>query len=250
MKPTRSVEEGRFAINPQRAYQLSVPLSATKWGRGGAQGSRGNVFIRSIRSFTWLPLLAALIFGLLNSGCLVVSSNHVSKPVAPKETVERLHGEDGQLWDGYVDHVHSRELDIDVAVHNAVERFQVGFLFWVLPIPYSKSGSPDARVQVDVRPIGNDVIFDPWRILYIPAPGAPDAPVKISHLKNGEWKPIAREPLSIHQSESFMIDYDGPCNPDSQFTVSLASASGKIDLLPSIDYKCAKFFHTRFQLPY
>jgi hypothetical protein len=197
-----------------------------------------------------LALSVALASGLLNSGCLVVSSNHVSKPVAAKETVERAHNQNGQEWDGYVHHVHSPETDIDIAVHNATERMQVGFFLWLLPVPFSKSGSPDARIQVDVRPIGTNILFDPWRILYIPAPGAPDAPVKISRLENGSWKPITREPLSIHQPESFLIDYDGPCNPDLPFTVSLAGASGKNDRLPTIDYKRAEFFHTRFELPY
>jgi hypothetical protein len=202
------------------------------------------------RNLSRLAALGVLISGLLGSGCLVVSSHHVSKPVASAETVERLRDENGAVSECYVHHMHSSEMDIDVTVQNSAERLQVGFLFWVLPIPYSRSESPDAIIHVDVRPIGSNVMFDPWRVLYIPAPGASDAPVKISRLENGTWKPIAREPLSIHKSESFQIDYDGPCNPDLPFTVSIAGISGKSDPPTTTDYKRAKFFHAGFRLPY
>jgi len=118
-----------------------------------------------------------------------VSSRHVSKPIAPPETVEQFRDKDGLVWECYVHHVRSPKMDLDVTINNNMERMQVGFLFWVLPVPYSKSGSPDARIQIDVRPTGTNVTLDPWRILYIPAPGAPDAPAKISRLENGKWKP-------------------------------------------------------------
>jgi hypothetical protein len=199
-----------------------------------------------------LAVIAAAACGMLNSGCFVVSSYHVSKPVGPSKTVEFHHPPQGDLWGWYVRHIHSPGVDIDVFVANNAERFQIGFWFWVIPVPYSKSGSPDAAAEINLRPAESGVAIDPWRIEYIPANGFPVGPFKILRLDDGTWKPVSRGRLPINKPESFHIEYRAPCNPDLPFKLSIAgiSTSGQTNSIPSIDYQRSKIVRPQFVLPY
>jgi hypothetical protein len=199
-----------------------------------------------------LALLSALICGLPGSGCLVVSSNHVSKPVAPKDTVELRHDENADESTGwYAHHVHSSNVDFDVAVHNNAERLQVGFLFWVIPIPYTESWTPDAMVELNLRPTGTNIVIDPWNINLFPAEDVCIGPKKIWREENGGWEQIPRGQVSITKPESFRLEYDAVCNPDSPFTLAIADLP-KTDRsqVIVIHYERAKLFHTGFRLPY
>lgn len=144
-----------------------------------------------------LAILYAVVSGILNSGCLVVSSNHVSKPIAPRETVELRHEENGGDATGwYVCHVHSTGVDLDISVRNNAERLQIGFLFWVLPVPsYVKTSVPDAEIEAALWPNANSLVVDPWRIEFVPTNGAPIAPARIKRLleTNFAWATIDKQ---------------------------------------------------------
>lgn len=198
-------------------------------------------------------ILGVFACGWLNSGCLVVSSNHVSKPVAAKETVALRHDDNADESTGwYTHHVHSSDVDFDVAVQNNAERLQVGFLFWVIPVPFTKSSVPDAVVQLNLQPLaGNQLTIDPWSIQYRPAENKGIAPVKIWREENGSWKPVPHGQLSINKPESLRLDYNAPCNPDLPFTLLIAGVPmADHPNFVTINYERAKLFHTGFRLPY
>ena len=198
-------------------------------------------------------MLVALVCGFFNSGCLVVSSNHVSKPVAAAETVELRHDEYAVGDAGwYVHHVHSADVDFDISVHNNAERMEMGFWLWVLPVPYLKSEIPDAVVELNLRPAkGNQVVIDPWSIQYRPAETQGIKPAKIWRQDHRTWKPISHGQLSVNKPESFRLEYNATCNPDLPFALL-------VDGLPvtdhpsfvTINYERAKLFQTGFKLPY
>jgi len=205
------------------------------------------------RNLSWLIFLGALVSGLFSSGCLVVSSNHVSKPVAAKETIELRHDtnfDESTGW--YTHHVQSSDVDFDVSIYNNAERLQVGFLFWVIPIPFTKSSVPDAFLQVDLRPTEtNSITIDPWRIEYLPAENTGITPAKIWREDNGSWKRIPRGELSINKPESFRIEYTAPCNPDLPFTLLIAGVPvADSPSFVAINYERAKLYHTGIRLPY
>ena len=204
------------------------------------------------RNFARLAFLAALVCGLLTSGCLVVSSHHLSKPAGPSETVEFHHPPQGDLWGWYIRHDHSTNADLDISVANSTERFQVGFLFWVIPIPYSKSGSPDADLELTIRPTQSEVVFDPWRIEYIPTNGLAVEPFKVLRLDNGTWKPVSRGQLFINKSESFSLKYQAPCNPDLPFRLSIGGIAtpSQTNSIIHIEYQRSKIVRADFRLPY
>jgi hypothetical protein len=204
------------------------------------------------RNFPWLIFLGALACGFLNSGCLVVSSNHVSKPIAAKETVELCHDEYAVGDAGwYIHHVHSSDVDFDVSVHNNAERFEMGFLFWVLPVPYFKSEIPDAAVELDLRPReGNQIAVNPWHIEFHPVEDVAISPAKIWRKDNGSWKPVPKGQLTIDKTESLRLEYNAPCNPDFPFTLVIAGVPTSDQKIIAINYERAKLFQTGFKLPY
>ena len=204
------------------------------------------------RNLPSLFIFGALVCALLNSGCLVVSSNHVSKPVAAEETVELRHDTNSDESTGwYSHHVHSSDVDFDVAVQNNAERWQVGFLFWVIPIPFTKSSIPDAVIELNLRPTGTPLAIDPWSIEYRPAEDKGIGPVKIWREDKGSWKPLPRGQLSVAKPESLRLEYNAPCNPDVPFTLLIAGVPmAEHPNFITINYEQATLYHTGFRLPY
>lgn len=182
----------------------------------------------------------------------MVSSNHVSKPVAAAGTVELRHDERADESTGwYTHHVHSTNVDFDVAVLNNAERLQVGFLFWVIPIPYTKSWTPDAVVELNLRPMASNVVVDPWSIDLFPVEDVCIGPKKIFREENGTWKSIPHGELSLTKPESFRLEYDVTCNPDSHFTLAITDIpKTEHNQWIVINYEPAKLVHTGFRLPY
>src|ERR1043166_5404814 len=117
----------------------------------------------------WPTILVIIICSLLSTGCFVVTSNHVSKPVGPSQAVEFRHENYDSASGWYVRHFHSPDLDFDIGLGNNTERLQVGFLFWVLPIPFSEDRTIlQFEVKADFQPAaGKTIVIDPWRIEYI-----------------------------------------------------------------------------------
>lgn len=198
-------------------------------------------------------VLGPLLCAMLNSGCLVVSSNHVSKPVAPPATVELRHetnSDDSTGW--YTHHVHSADVDFDVSVPNNAERLQVGFLFWVIPVPFTKSSVPDAVVELNLQPNeGNQIAIDPWSIQYRPAENQGISAAKIWREDHGSWKPVPHGQLTINRPESLRLEFNAPCNPDFPFTLLIAGIPvADHPNFVTINYEQAKLYHTGFRLPY
>lgn len=196
----------------------------------------------------------AVLCGMLNSGCFVITSNHVSKPIAPAQTVEFCHDQDvADRWRWYVRKFQTPDLNLEVGVRNSTERLQVGFLFWVLPIPATRDwNNPTFIVNADFRPIGKQILIDPWNIQYIPSNGIPIAPAKVSRLENSRLQPISPGTISVSAPESFTIEFDAPCNPDSHFKLAIGglAESGDSNQVTTISYKRAKLVRAGFQLPY
>jgi hypothetical protein len=204
--------------------------------------------VKRTHQFAFLTAVA-----IVNSGCFVITSNHVSKPVAPAENVELRHDENGSDSNGwYVGHFHSTNLDFDLSVFNNAERFQTGFLFWVIPIPFSKTSVPYAEIQADLRPGETGVFIDPWQIEFIPTNGIPVAPTKIWQADANSWKLIARGQLLLNKPESFKLEYSAPMNPDLPFNLSIGGITipGQSNAATIVEYQRAKIIRPSLKLPY
>jgi hypothetical protein len=128
----------------------------------------------------------------------------------------------------------------------------MGFLFWVLPIPYFKSAIPDGIIEVNLRPTqGNQVAIDLWRIEYHPVEDVGISPVRIWREDNGSWKPLPRGQLFLTKPESFRLEYNAPCNPDLPFTLLIAGVPvSEHSKIIAINYEQAKLYQIGFKLPY
>jgi hypothetical protein len=198
-------------------------------------------------------IFATITCALLNSGCFEVTSNHVSKPIGPSRTVEFRHDPDSSEAPGwYVRHFHTPDLDFDIAVRNNAERFQTGFFLWVLPVPFSKTGIPDAEVEADLRPMESNIPVDPRRIEYIPTNGVAIAPARIWRRDGDSWQPVLPGPVFVSRRELFKLQYDAPCDPDLPFKISLGGipVPDQTNRVTVIEYKRAKIVRPGFILPY
>jgi hypothetical protein len=203
----------------------------------------------------WVINLFTIICSLLSAGCFVVTSNHVSKPVGPSQTVEFRHNEYASEASGwYVRHFHSPDLDFDLGLDNNTERLQVGFLFWVLPIPFSENRTNlQFEVEADFQPAsGKTILIDPWLIEYIPANGAPVAPSKILRNEGAALKPVSPGPMLITNHDFLSLHYEAKCDPDVPFKLSVGGLppSGQTNSATIIRYKRSKIVRAGFKLPY
>lgn len=194
--------------------------------------------------------MVAFTVGILNSGCFVVTSNHVSKPIGPHGTVELHHDKNsGDEW--YVRHFHTPDLDFDVGLENSTERSQIGFLLWVLPIPYPQDYVLESfRVRTDFRPTGRPIVIDPWRIEYVPTNGVSVTPSRIFQVEESSSETVA---ISVQKPESsFILEYQAPCNPDSPVKLSIngVPVSNVTDNAITVTYERATLTRAGFRLPY
>jgi hypothetical protein len=193
---------------------------------------------------------------MLNTGCFEVTSNHVSKPVGPAKAVEFRYPEyddDSSGW--YVRHFHSEDFDFDIGLDNNTERLEVPFFFWILPVPEPAHGNNRAfRIFADFCPAaGKTLVIDPRFIEYIPTNAAPINPTKL-WLDQGtaSMKPILPGPILLTNHESFTLEYEAVCDPDTPFQLSVGgiSTSGEPNSVTIINYKSSKIVRGRFKLPY
>lgn len=199
-------------------------------------------------------ILIAIVCCLANTGCFVVTSNHVSKPVGSPETVEFRAEPYDEAAEWYVNHLHSPDLDFDIAVYNNAMRLEMPFFLWVLPLPNPQTYIPtNLDVQVNFRPAeGKTVTFDPSRIEFISTNGIAVAPAKVFEYDESRARQIVNGVIQITRPEHFRFEYETPCNPDDPFELSIAGAflPSQRNLPSAIHYERSKIVRAGFRLPY
>ncbi len=111
---------------------------------------------------SWFALLGLCV---LNGGCLALTRERVIKPIAPAEQILTHWDNSDQPYSRFLDF---RDFTLNVGVDNGPSRWEMGFLFWVLPLPYSVGG--DDRpffVRVHFTPKSQFVTFDPWQVYFL-----------------------------------------------------------------------------------
>src|SRR6266853_1719048 len=78
------------------------------------------------------PFLAIILLGTFGSGCFVITSERLYKPDAPRGMVKSHSTSDGVCYSRMF---YSPDLDLDVSVESGPDRWQVGLLFYILPVP-------------------------------------------------------------------------------------------------------------------
>ena len=87
------------------------------------------------------------------------------KPVAPAEQILTHWDNTDQPFSRFLD---SRDFTLEVGVDNGPSRWEMGFLFWVLPLPYSLGGEDRPLfVRVHFTPKSQFVTFDPWQVYFL-----------------------------------------------------------------------------------
>lgn len=127
------------------------------------QDSRARKTLRKSGNLTsWFALLGLCI---LNGGCLVLTRERVMKPLAPAEQILTHWDNSDQPYSRFLDF---RDFALKVGVDNGPSRWEMGFLFWVLPLPYSVGGDDQPFVvRVDFTPKSQSVTFDPWQVYFL-----------------------------------------------------------------------------------
>ena len=110
----------------------------------------------------WFALLG---LGILNGGCLALTRERVIKPVAPAEQILTHWDNSDQPYSRFLDF---RDFTLNVGVDNGPSRWEMGFLFWVLPLPYPVGGDDQPIfVRVHFAPKSQSVTFDPWQVYFL-----------------------------------------------------------------------------------
>src|SRR6266576_753264 len=79
-------------------------------------------------------VVAVVALGMLSSGCFVLTSERRNKPDALCEQIKVDRNSDGLM---YCRRLKYPDFTLDVGVENGPPRWQMGFLFYVLPIRQS-----------------------------------------------------------------------------------------------------------------
>jgi hypothetical protein len=198
-------------------------------------------------------IVITVLFALLNTGCFVITSHHVSKPLGSAEAAEFHHPPQDDRYGWYVHHFRSSDFDLDTSVYNNTERLQIGFLFWVLPVPFFETQTrPEFEIGTDLWPKNKTLLLDPWRFEYIPGNKAPVKPSKILRFEAGSWKPLGRGQLPVSKPESLTIHFDAPADPDLPFKLRISgvSTAEETNFTYTIDFQGSRIIRAGFILPY
>jgi hypothetical protein len=108
---------------------------------------------------------ALLVLCVLNGGCLALTRERVIKPVAPAKQILTHWDNSNQPYSRFLDF---RDFALEVGVENGPSRWEMGFLFWVLPLPYSVGGDDGPfLVQMHFTPKSQFVTFNPWQVYFL-----------------------------------------------------------------------------------
>ncbi len=211
----------------------------------------------------------ALVGCVCLNGCLFLDGKQLSKPVGPSREVE-LRRLDYNWWTYYWRY-RLRDVEIELGVPNAEDRWGVGFCFYLLPIPYRVGQDPDefvpyrgepdpdkssVTVHVKITPRMGPIILDPARVYYTGTNGVRLAPSKVW---SGEGVPgHAKEPIdalktvTVSTPASFELEYTISSDPRHPFVISIEgiTISNQVVKVPPIQFKPAMIAKLVFRLPY
>ena len=205
--------------------------------------------------------LASIAF--FDSGCLVLTSKHLSKPLGPDQLVQ-LHATNE--YPGWVFHryFNSNDFNLDVCVLNSENRGQIDFWFYILPLPdFSYHGDKSKSiltVQIQIEPKAENVLFDPAHAFYSGTNIVHVAPARawrvFSAPKYGNFRTsqyeMASKTTPVTTDTWFILEYVLNGNPDIPFDLFIegCAVDGHGISLPRITFEPATINRFEFKLPY
>ena len=219
----------------------------------------------------WLSVLVSFAVGFIAcSGCVVVRSKELSKPVDSAGTVRLAPTVDSEAYWYYHWILRAHDFDLDVWASNTKNRHQLAFWFYVLPLPdFAYDGDPatgDLWVKVRIKPKVTNVVFDPSRTLYWATNFSSPIPVSTTPVRTtmGYGEPkygIYHAPpefgavsgaIAVATNTVFDLDFKVYDNPARPFVLSVEglSSGGTNVPIPRIAFKPATIIRPEMILPY
>ena len=221
-------------------------------------------------AFVWthaVLLLAVTVVGLLSGGCFVLTSERRNKPDAPGGLIKVHRSSENSKYSQLFEYP---DFNLDVGAQNSPDRWQIGFLFYVLPIPqhFDYLATQPVRIDVHLEPKSTQIAFDPWRVFFL---GLGTNQVRVPPA--GIWQDHRwlgtniSGPIPITNDATFYLEFspwsqmfpnqefsavDVHPDRDLPFRLSIEGIrdSGESVTLPSITFRATTFIRPGFRLPY
>jgi hypothetical protein len=220
-------------------------------------------FLRLLLGKSCIVLLLIGITFFCN-GCLVLTSQRLSKPIAPDQLVQlcETNNYPSRVFHRYFN---SDDFRLDVYALNGENRGQIDFWFYILPVPDSphqaSKPSPILTVEIQIEPKpGHSVLFDPTRTFYSStnlfrvSPAhiwlASDAP-GYGNFRKSPYE-IASKTVPLTTNALFILQYEVNSSPDIPFDLFLEGCSmqDRDVSLPSLSFAPVTIHRLEFKLPY
>lgn len=198
--------------------------------------------------------LAIIALGMLSSGCFVLTSERRNKPDAPRDLVEVHRNSDGLSYSRLFV---SPDFDLDVGVKNGPVRWELPFLFYILPIPvrYDYLATQPLRVDVHLEPKSPQITFDPWQIFFLGTNHVRVPPARI--WQDHRWLGTnTSKAFPVTNGTMFLLEFSpwDQVYPDRdlpfQLSIEGIRVSGQTNSLPPITFEPTTIIRPGFQLPY
>ena len=205
-----------------------------------------------------LLFLATISLGMLSTGCLVLTSERRNKPNAPRNLVKLHRNSDSLRYYRLFDCL---DFDMDVGVESGPDRWQLAFLFDVLPVlfqSYESSATQPLLVDVQLEPKSPDITFNPWQIFFVGTNKVRVPPARVwqdqRFLGTNTLKAFPATNCTRFLLEFSPWDQVYPDSPDRDLPFQLCieglKVSGQTKSLPLITFKPTTFIRPGFRLPY
>jgi hypothetical protein len=200
--------------------------------------------------------LAAIALSMLCSGCFLITTESVNKPDAPSSQV-KLHKDKDSNKISYSRLFDSQDFDLEVGVNNGPVRWEIGFWFYVLPIPcrYDDSATQALFVNMHLEPKSPQITFDPWQIFVLGTNQVRVPAVRIWQ-DNSKLGTNTSTTFPVTKGTKFVLEFPpwGQVHPDRglplQLSIAGIKASGQsVPMLP-IAFVPTTIVRPEFRLPY
>jgi len=249
-------------IAPRQSHSISCAIGAARVSSIVKRHAPGTFKVRSA-----MLLLSVTVMGMLSTSCFVLTSERRNEPVAARDSIKVNTGSKELRYSRLFQYPN---FTLDVGVNDGPDRWQIVFLFYVLPLPNRLdylSGEP-VSVDVHLDPKSAEIEFDPRKVFFL---GLGTNQVRVP--PSSVWQDQRRlgtnvsNAVSITNDTTFHLEFSdwSQMLPDQQFSLLKVQPdrdlpfrfsiegildSGRTVVLPSITFRPTARIRPGFRLPY
>ena len=200
---------------------------------------------------------------LLISGCLVVTTKHLSKPDDDSKTSVRLENTNTYIGWVYQKRFNTDDLKLDICALNGQNRDAIDFWFYVLPLPefgyLRDSNNSILTIGIQIEPKTTNITFNSQHSFLSNVTVSNAAP-------KSTWRGFSPPNWGVHRGYYeivsnavpvttktwFFLEYEATDDPDIPFVLDLQGfqVDGKTISLPVMHFESATIHRPELRLPY